>query len=218
MVQRLRVAGTGHSISIEGSRAVTNDKISTGYYIGQIHVRFLIPQNAVPIIFPATIKPPKHLTYIEWFTRFPLTPDPNHGMFKISCFVQSDERVITVGNVMVALDYQNSPSCKTLASWLTQTQFQAMGMMVIMLASWFIQTQFQATAMEIWYDPDPSSTIIEEDSIFIRLTMAYVTSRIMESFKTADVLVRVKITQRSSSHVLSSGDEDDQRRHLPVPA
>ncbi|KAG2070066.1 hypothetical protein BDR04DRAFT_1019873, partial [Suillus decipiens] len=83
-------------------------------------------------------------------------------------------------------------------------------------------------AVEIWYDPDPSSTIIEEDSVFIesffsipdeeiesnlhlqlpwflhlklnhakmidhKLSMAYVTGRITESFKTADVLVRVKI-------------------------
>ncbi|KAG2344878.1 hypothetical protein BDR05DRAFT_1016338 [Suillus weaverae] len=76
--------GTGCSVGIEG------------YHVGQISVIFSIPQNAVPMMFPTTIQPPKHLAYIEWFTRFPPTPDSNHGMFKISRFVQSGERVASI--------------------------------------------------------------------------------------------------------------------------
>ncbi|KAG1810296.1 uncharacterized protein HD556DRAFT_1428407 [Suillus plorans] len=76
--------GTGRSVGIEG------------YHVGQIRVIFLIPQNSITTMFPTTIQPPKHLTYVEWFTRFPLTPDSNHGMFKVSCVVQSGKRVASI--------------------------------------------------------------------------------------------------------------------------
>ncbi|KAG2148156.1 uncharacterized protein EDB93DRAFT_1240504 [Suillus bovinus] len=76
--------GTGHSVGIKG------------YRVGQICVIFSIPQNSTPTMFPTTIQPPKHLTYVEWFTWFPLTADSNHGMFKVSCVVQLGERVASI--------------------------------------------------------------------------------------------------------------------------
>ncbi|KAG2118643.1 hypothetical protein DEU56DRAFT_974831 [Suillus clintonianus] len=76
--------GTGRSAGIEG------------YRVGQIRVIFSIPQSAVTMMFPTAIQPPKHLAYVEWFTRFPPTADSNHGMFKISRFVQSGERVASI--------------------------------------------------------------------------------------------------------------------------
>ncbi|KAG0695842.1 hypothetical protein DFH29DRAFT_953648, partial [Suillus ampliporus] len=47
-------------------------------------------------LFPLINQPPKHLAYIEWFTPFPLTPDSRHGMYKITCFIHSGERVASI--------------------------------------------------------------------------------------------------------------------------
>ncbi|KAI6167226.1 RNA polymerase II largest subunit [Pisolithus thermaeus] len=85
-------------------------------------------------------------------------------------------------------------------------------------------------AVEIWYDPDPALTVIEEDSLYLRspwllrlvvdrarmidrkLTMAYVASHVAESFRTdpfvtwsEDSLEKLVIRCR----VLGGGDKDD---------
>ncbi|KAG1772876.1 hypothetical protein EV702DRAFT_1181229 [Suillus placidus] len=99
--RRVATSQTGTDVPARFDTMLINDGTSRsvgieGYRVGQIRVIFSIPQNAVPMMFPTTIQPPKHLAYIEWFTRFPPTPDSNHGMFKISRFVQSGERVASI--------------------------------------------------------------------------------------------------------------------------
>ncbi|KAG2140475.1 uncharacterized protein EDB93DRAFT_1241851 [Suillus bovinus] len=64
--------------------------------VGQIHVIFSIPAATAQLLFPPTHQPPKHLAYVEWSTPFPVMPDPRHGMYKISCFIKSGERVASI--------------------------------------------------------------------------------------------------------------------------
>ncbi|KAG2153819.1 hypothetical protein DEU56DRAFT_725961 [Suillus clintonianus] len=67
-----------------------------GFRVGQIRVVFSMPALAIQSLFPPENQPPKHLTYVEWFTPFPATPDPRHGMYKISRFIKSGERVTSI--------------------------------------------------------------------------------------------------------------------------
>ncbi|KAG1853554.1 hypothetical protein C8R48DRAFT_749627 [Suillus tomentosus] len=76
--------GTGSFVGVKGFR------------VGQIRLVFSIPASATQFLFPPTNQPQKHLAYVEWFTPFPATPDPRHGMYKISWLIKSGERVVSI--------------------------------------------------------------------------------------------------------------------------
>ncbi|KAG2145304.1 uncharacterized protein EDB93DRAFT_1241163 [Suillus bovinus] len=75
---------TGQSVGVEG------------YQVGQIRAIFSMREKDAQFLFPPTHQPPKHLTYIEWFRPFSSTPDPRHGMYKITCLVHSGEKVASI--------------------------------------------------------------------------------------------------------------------------
>ena len=69
---------------------------SPGYRVAQVRVVFEIPTKIVSEVFRSVDPPPKHLAYIEWFTPIPATPDPKHGMYRVSRKIENGKRSASV--------------------------------------------------------------------------------------------------------------------------
>ena len=53
---------------------------------------------------------PKHLVYVEWFTRFS-SPHPDHGLYKVSCSTKHDSRLdalVRLGEIVTVNDLKQS--------------------------------------------------------------------------------------------------------------
>ncbi|KDQ49252.1 hypothetical protein JAAARDRAFT_201038 [Jaapia argillacea MUCL 33604] len=67
-----------------------------GYRVAQVRAVFRLPPKVSQAMFPSHITPPEHLAYVEWFTPFKSTPEPNHRMYQISRSVKDGKRVSAV--------------------------------------------------------------------------------------------------------------------------
>ncbi|KZT19755.1 hypothetical protein NEOLEDRAFT_1077268, partial [Neolentinus lepideus HHB14362 ss-1] len=67
----------------------------SGYRVAQVHAVFTLPPRVVTTLFPQR-HPPKHLAYVEWFTPFARSPEPNSRLYKISRSVRNGDRLASV--------------------------------------------------------------------------------------------------------------------------
>jgi hypothetical protein len=75
---------------------------NTGYRIGQVHVVFSLPENAIAELFPPGMVVPHPLAYIEWFSLIPRFPEPNHLLYKIKRSIKDgiqSASIIPVANI-----------------------------------------------------------------------------------------------------------------------
>ncbi|KAK7031890.1 hypothetical protein R3P38DRAFT_3313820 [Favolaschia claudopus] len=73
----------------------------TGYRVGQVRVVFTLSDRVLDSIFTDKNmeRPPRYLAYVEWFSKFPRTPDSNHGMYKISRPADRIASIIPVSDI-----------------------------------------------------------------------------------------------------------------------
>ncbi|KAI0819417.1 hypothetical protein BC628DRAFT_1514052 [Trametes gibbosa] len=70
---------------------------TSGYRVAQVSVVFKIPDSAMSVLFPNhAVARPEHLAYVEWFTSFPSTPHPDHGLYKISRSLRRGDRIASI--------------------------------------------------------------------------------------------------------------------------
>ncbi|KAF8197077.1 hypothetical protein BJ912DRAFT_846563, partial [Pholiota molesta] len=65
--------------------------------VGQVRLIFSFPENSHRTLFPSCAPPPRHLAYIEWFSRFTPRPDPDSQMYKLSrSYVGPEDRLASI--------------------------------------------------------------------------------------------------------------------------
>ncbi|KAI0056689.1 hypothetical protein BV25DRAFT_1813639 [Artomyces pyxidatus] len=67
-----------------------------GYRVAQVRLVFALSEKASRATFPDQENVPDHFAYIEWFSRFPRNPEPNHLMYRVSRSVVDDTRVTAI--------------------------------------------------------------------------------------------------------------------------
>ncbi|KAJ3925746.1 MAG: hypothetical protein NXY57DRAFT_906700 [Lentinula lateritia] len=51
--------------------------------VGRVRAIFSLPEDKLDAMFPPNCHPPKHLAYVEWFTKFTWVPEPHSGLYRV---------------------------------------------------------------------------------------------------------------------------------------
>jgi hypothetical protein len=64
--------------------------------IAQVHAVFQIPPKFMTSLFHSGIPLPKHLAYVEWFSKFHPTPEQNYDMYKVNHLIKDGRHVASI--------------------------------------------------------------------------------------------------------------------------
>lgn len=64
--------------------------------VGQVRIVFTLPQATIDSLFPPNIRPPVHLAYVEWFSRFTSMPEDNCKMYRVKRVLKDGGRLASV--------------------------------------------------------------------------------------------------------------------------
>ncbi|KAJ3738205.1 hypothetical protein EV360DRAFT_58335, partial [Lentinula raphanica] len=64
--------------------------------IARVRAVFSIPEDKLDTLFPPNCPPPRHLAYVEWYTKFSTVPEQHSGLYRI-------KKQITAGTVATSI-------------------------------------------------------------------------------------------------------------------
>ncbi|KAJ3711002.1 hypothetical protein C8R42DRAFT_596503, partial [Lentinula raphanica] len=64
--------------------------------IARVRAVFSIPEDKLDTLFPPNCPPPRHLAYVEWYTKFSTVPEQHSGLYRI-------KKQITTGTVATSI-------------------------------------------------------------------------------------------------------------------
>jgi hypothetical protein len=70
--------------------------LNVDFRVGRVKIIFSIPPKAAELLFRKEQQPPKHLAYVEWFTKFSAAPEPNTKMYRVKKALRDGECLASV--------------------------------------------------------------------------------------------------------------------------
>ncbi|KAJ3860089.1 hypothetical protein EV359DRAFT_49809 [Lentinula novae-zelandiae] len=61
--------------------------------VARLRAVFSLPEDKLDTLFPANCRPPKHLAYVKWFSKFPRSYEPHSRLYRVKKEINGDGTV-----------------------------------------------------------------------------------------------------------------------------